>query len=71
MTRHPWNSPPNATDRKPFRIQSAETLTGPWGNLSAFTNIHYTANRAVWTNTVPHDATNAPVRFFRIGVALE
>jgi subtilisin family serine protease len=57
-----WSSAPNASNRFPFHVEYASSVTGTW---TAVSNISYGATNAVWTDT---DSTNASTRFYRVNV---
>ncbi len=55
-----WICPPNSSNRPPFNVEYASTLTGNWTVAS---NVVYDATNAMWTDV---DSTNASMRFYRV-----
>lgn len=57
-----WSTPPNCSNRPPFNIEYASSLTGAWTCVS---NITYGVTNAAWTDP---DSANADTRFYRVKV---
>lgn len=43
-----WDSPPNASNRNPFKVQTATAVTGIWTTVAASNDFTYTASQTTW-----------------------
>jgi hypothetical protein len=59
-----WPSPPNASNRQPFRVATTLSLTSPWLLITNTTGFGYTSTRTYWTNNNPTAAAN----FYRVQI---
>ena len=59
-----WPSPPNASDRQPYRISMSTSVDGPWTLEDSTTRFGYTPARTWWTNSGP----DASARFYKVQV---
>jgi len=59
-----WPSPPNASNREPYRVQISASPAGPWALQTNTIGFGYTSQRTYWTN----DSANSEATFFRVQV---
>ena len=70
-TQLKWACPPNAVSKKPYRIDSAVGVTGPWTSLT-YSNIAFTTNQATWQDPGEVVGTNtSTAKFYRLRVVAE
>lgn len=69
-----WGATANASNRQPYRVQYAHSLTGGWTTVNSPSNISYQAGVALWqddgSETVPPPGI-ATTRFYRILIDVE
>jgi hypothetical protein len=63
-----WPAPSSASNKQPYRISHAATLTGAWTTAFAPTNVAYSATNAVWTDNGTETGGQGEQRFYRIVV---
>lgn len=61
-----WNSPPNAAQKQPFRIEYASTPKGPWELIDSTDRFTYTASRTSWTEAGSETGGQPGTRFYRV-----
>lgn len=60
-----WPSPSNASNKHPFRVEWADSLTGSWMLDSTTNQLRYETNRTYWTQS----DTASTARFYRLRLA--
>lgn len=60
-----WATPPNAATKRPYRVEYADHVRGPWTALPADA-VQYQGTLATWTSGVPE-----PGKFYRLRVVVE
>lgn len=65
-----WTSPPNGSNRQPYRIEFATDLNGPWTTLTNATGFQYSTNRTTWIDDGAATGTNftASALFYRVRI---
>lgn len=43
-----WSSPPNASNRTPFKVESAPSPTGTWSTIATAGDMTYSASQTTW-----------------------
>ena len=59
-----WRSPPNASNRLPYRVESALSVLGPWTAITAASNFTYAATNTTWRDP----GTASSNRFYRVSI---
>jgi subtilisin family serine protease len=59
-----WPSPPNASNREPYRVATAAALESPWAVQTNTGTFGYTSTRTYWTN----DTLGVPSAFYRVEI---
>jgi subtilisin family serine protease len=59
-----WASPPNASNRQPYRIAMSAGLASTWIVMTNTTGFGYTSNRTYWTNNSPSGSAS----FYRVQI---
>jgi subtilisin family serine protease len=64
-----WHSPANVTSKKPYRIDFANSASGPWTTLSASSNFIYGATNTSWKDN-GSETGGLPIsnRFYRLRI---
>jgi len=64
-----WRSPANAASKKPYRIQFANSASGPWTTLGTSSNFTYGATNSSWRdNGSETGGLPALYRFYRLRI---
>jgi len=64
-----WRSPANAASKKPYRIQFANSASGPWTTLGTSSNFTYGATNSSWRdNGSETGGLPAANRFYRLQI---
>jgi len=59
-----WSSPPNASNRQPYRVETAISVAGPWTLITNTNGFAYSPVRTYWTNAAPPPAAG----FYRVRI---